>query len=266
MNKNILPRITQKTQTLNGSHLEIPLGVGMDKTVIWDTKEIRNVAVLGASGTGKTILINTVLDHLNNHSDQWKFYGFSPRPSDIELNSYKGTEAYGGVANTLDDACALMGEIIQDLEYRSKKVELSDISHVEQLPGNPFPSIMVVVDDFFTYGSGQVEDDSVKNALVDNFHRIAIEGKPLGIHVLTSMKTLKNPAYYGVLPYCDMKIALGSVDDTVLTEFLSHHKESKISALSYPQPKGRGIVVEKETISQFQAYYTSSPEELALVS
>lgn len=250
-----LPESIEAPNALHSPWDKISLGVDGHGSLNWDTTRVQNLFVLGGAGTGKTILQNTILRHLNIHSDKWKFYGFSFKPFEYELGSYKDTNMYGGVSTTIDNAVVLMDTIMSELEKRWNMIEKAGVSHVNDLQDPPC-YIMVLVDDFFSWGSDRVEDIETGNSLVRDLSGILQEGKELGAHVVANMSTFTGSIYEDFLSYADMRVILGELDISEAECFFNG--DSIPSTESIP---GRGLAWDRTLVNEFQAYYTPYPWE-----
>lgn len=234
---------------------EIPLGVDGRGTVSWNIDNVQNVFVSGSTGTGKTILQNTALNHLLQHSDHWKFYGFSFKPFEFELGTYEGTDIYGGVSDTVDSAVMLMAEIMDELEARWDYLKKTGASHVDELP-DPLKSIMIVVDNFFCDPSYGDSDERDRQELLRDLSGIFREGKNLGVHMFVNMLEFKGSIYQEYVTSADMRILLGDAPDEE-KQLLFETDE----CLGVDDVRGRGIIWERGHMRKFQGYYTPYPWE-----
>lgn len=176
-----IPYVYQKT-----SKNLIPLGVDLDgKIVYWNLKKDAHAMVIGTTGSGKSNLINVLIDHiLHNYKGCKLFLG--DYKGGMELSTYENVANVVSYSESLNDADKLIADI--EAEYSSrveimKKAGYRDYNKfVNDKPNTSMKRAFVIIDEFsmlLRLNAKKDEFDAIET-LIDLSKRV----RSVGIHVL----------------------------------------------------------------------------------
>lgn len=101
----------------------IPMGIGNsdrgEHMVVWDVNKHPNLLIEGYTGSGKTVLVNTIIQHALLHPNVWEVYSIDNfnRLGKLTANSTHNS------ALTFNEVSALIDKIHREYEYRAKTPE-----------------------------------------------------------------------------------------------------------------------------------------------
>ncbi len=164
----------------------IPLGVDLDgKIVYWNLKKDAHAMVIGTTGSGKSNLINVLIDHiLHNYKGCKLFLG--DYKGGMELSTYENVANVVSYSESLNDADKLIADI--EAEYSSrveimKKAGYRDYNKfVNDKPNTSMKRAFVIIDEFsmlLRLNAKKDEFDAIET-LIDLSKRV----RSVGIHVL----------------------------------------------------------------------------------
>ena len=176
-----IPYVYQKT-----SKNLIPLGVDLDgKIVYWNLKKDAHAMVIGTTGSGKSNLINVLIDHiLHNYKGCKLFLG--DYKGGMELSTYENVANVVSYSESLNDADKLIADI--EAKYSSrveimKKAGYRDYNKfVNDKPNTSMKRAFVIIDEFsmlLRLNAKKDEFDAIET-LIDLSKRV----RSVGIHVL----------------------------------------------------------------------------------
>lgn len=164
----------------------IPLGLDLDeKVVYWNLKKDPHAMVIGKSGSGKSNLINVLINHiLHNYKGCKLFLG--DYKGGMELSIYENVANVVSYSESLSDADKLISDI--EAEYTSrveimKKAGYRDYNKfVNDKPNTSMKRAFVIIDEFsmlLRLNSKKDEFDAMET-LIDLSKRI----RAVGIHII----------------------------------------------------------------------------------
>lgn len=164
----------------------IPLGVDLDgKIVYWNLKKDAHAMVIGTTGSGKSNLINVLIDHiLHNYKGCKLFLG--DYKGGMELSTYENVANVVSYSESLNDADKLIADI--EAEYSSrveimKKAGYRDYNKfINDKPNTSMKRAFVIIDEFsmlLRLNAKKDEFDAIET-LIDLSKRV----RSVGIHVL----------------------------------------------------------------------------------
>ena len=165
----------------------LPIALGQDvggKDEVLDLKELPHLLIAGATGTGKSVCLNTIVTSmlLTHSSEQVRLLMVDPKG--VELTPYDGIPHLISpvICDPADFAPALEGliQVMQQRYQRFREVGVRDIRSYNDGPYNPLPSLVLVVDELAELMLAGGRDAESK--LV----RLAQLGRAAGIHLLLS--------------------------------------------------------------------------------
>ncbi|HIB11664.1 MAG TPA: DNA translocase FtsK [Dehalococcoidia bacterium] len=173
------------TEVSNEGGLPIALGqnVGGHDEVL-DLKELPHLLIAGATGTGKSVCLNTIVASmlLTNSNEQVRLLMVDPKG--VELTPYDGIPHLISpvISDPADFGPALEGliQVMQQRYQRFRDVSARDIRSYNDGPYKPMPSLVVVVDELAELMLSEGRDAESK--LV----RLAQLGRAAGIHLVLS--------------------------------------------------------------------------------
>ena len=165
----------------------LPIALGQDvggKDEVLDLKELPHLLIAGATGTGKSVCLNTIVASmlLTNSNEQVRLLMVDPKG--VELTPYDGIPHLISpvISDPADFAPALEGliQVMQQRYQRFRDVSARDIRSYNDGPYKPMPSLVVVVDELAELMLSEGRDAESK--LV----RLAQLGRAAGIHLVLS--------------------------------------------------------------------------------
>lgn len=163
--------------------LAVPIGRMKDDVVYMDFTKISGLFIAGATGTGKSVLIDWIIRGLmyKNFPSDVKFCLIDPKK--IELNEYNNLDY---IINNV--SLSNSNEILDSLEYINKVINfrLDELSSNECLSMKDYtkktkkswPHIFIVVEE----GYDIIDNLKIRNS----FEKILIYGKDIGMHLIFS--------------------------------------------------------------------------------
>ena len=164
----------------------IPLGLDLDeKVVYWNLKKDPHAMVIGTSGSGKSNLINVLINHiLHNYKGCKLFLG--DYKGGMELSTYENIDNVVSYSESLSDAEKLISDI--EAEYTSrveimKKEGYRDYSKfVNDKPNTSLKRAFVIIDEFsmlLRLNAKKDEFDAMET-LIDLSKRV----RAVGMHII----------------------------------------------------------------------------------
>ena len=164
----------------------IPLGIDLDGNVVyWNLKKDAHAMIIGTTGSGKSNLINVLIDHiLHNYKGCRLFLG--DYKGGMELSTYENVANVVSYSESLSDADRLIADI--EAEYTSrveimKKAGYRDYSKfVNDKPNTSLKRAFVIIDEFsmlLRLNAKKDEFDAMET-LIDLSKRV----RCVGIHII----------------------------------------------------------------------------------
>ncbi|MET3697240.1 S-DNA-T family DNA segregation ATPase FtsK/SpoIIIE [Bacillus oleivorans] len=170
--------------TESSSPLTVALGLSISgEPVVTDLKKMPHGLIAGATGSGKSVCINSVLVSLlyKAHPDQVKLLLIDPKM--VELTPYNGIpHLVSPVITDVKAATSSLKWAVQEMESRYDefaKTGVRDIEKYNQLfPDNTLPYVVIVIDELADLMMAAPAD--VEDAIC----RIAQKARACGIHLI----------------------------------------------------------------------------------
>lgn len=171
--------------------VDICLGMAEDgEKHIVDLTKMPNLLIAGASGTGKTVFLNSLIVGL--------LYKYSPEdlqmvifdPKMFEYNKYKNLShmLFPEPIKDYNEAIEVLEKLIDEMNkrreilYKSQKEDIVEYNKDLDIASKPLPRIILIIDelaDFIMQSDGSID-------FIMNFVALSLFGKKVGIHVITA--------------------------------------------------------------------------------
>ena len=168
----------------------LPIALGRDvrgRAVVADLTKMPHVLIAGATGSGKSVCINTIITCLLMHVSPLQLRLVLVDPKRVELTGYGSVPhlALSRVVTDSDEVVRVLGMVVAEMERRYRRLELRgarNIAAYNALPGieQPMPYWVVVLDelaDMMMAAPVEVEQQLV---------RLAQLSRATGIHLVVA--------------------------------------------------------------------------------
>ncbi|RCW51530.1 DNA translocase FtsK [Halanaerobium sp. MA284_MarDTE_T2] len=168
------------------AQLTLALGKGIDgETIVFDLSKMPHLLVAGATGSGKSVCINTMISSIlyRSHPDEVKLLLVDPKK--VELNTYRGLpHLLTPVVTDPKKAANVLKLVVDEMESRYELFSETGSRGIEsynkqcEIEEEKLPYIVVIIDelsDLMMAAPGEVED---------NICRLAQMSRAAGIHLI----------------------------------------------------------------------------------
>lgn len=255
-----LPKFVQFTDETEPTWFKFPLGRTETGELAWDVNRSPNAFITGSPGSGKTVLIESIIDHCENNPQFWKIISFdfvSPIIRESETRNYVTSVNNAVTAEeTIKQMLTIMSERYEMLEDQNAKKWL-DVTFTPEYAGER-KNVMLIIDECdkwlqTPYGSdvtqqelGKIFTPNTLNAII----QIARKGRKVGIHLVLSTHS---PAVVPAELRSNLlfKVSLGEA-----SRENSHIMFGSDAATKTERLIGRGIACIQGALVNFQTYYS----------
>lgn len=172
----------------NKSSLAFALGKGIDgKPVVADLDKMRHLLIAGATGSGKSVCINTIINSIIYHSSPHDVKMIMVDPKVVELSNYnKIPHLCQNVVTDPEKASLVLKWCVEQMtkrynkfaEYRAKDLDTYNKKVEKYEPEKQIPRLVVLVDELADLMMASAKD------VEDSICRIAQMGRAAGIHLI----------------------------------------------------------------------------------
>ena len=163
---------------------QIALGINKKtKEVVYiDLNTCPHILIAGATGSGKSVALNTAICSLIQSNDNTELYYMMIDTKRVELSHYsKLSSLLLPIAETVKDAEYCLKVAVASMEERYKRMKKAGVKHIDELSkisGVKYQHLVIVIDELadLIYGNKQV----IEPLLV----KIAMLGRASGIHLI----------------------------------------------------------------------------------
>lgn len=168
----------------------LPIALGRDVTgnpVIMDLTRMPHVLIAGATGSGKSVCINTIISSLLMQKSPAEVRLILVDPKRVELTNYGSAPhlAFSHVVTEPDEVVSVLGVVVAEMDRRYRLLEVNKARNIvayNSLPGLPkrMPYWVVVLDelaDMMMAAAAEVEGQLV---------RLAQLARAVGIHLVVA--------------------------------------------------------------------------------
>jgi len=176
--------------SLEQDTLTIPVGVNVyGETVVKDLSDMPHLLVAGATGSGKSVMINVIIKSLIAQNSPQKLGLILIDPKRVELSQFKNS------ANLLiptiyetDKAVKTLYWCVKQMEERYNKLEGKACRNIEEYNrnGGRMKKIVIVIDEFadLILTNKSTKNDGKETNAEDAIIRLAQKARAVGIHLV----------------------------------------------------------------------------------
>jgi hypothetical protein len=167
------------------NNFSIPIGIDVyGKMVRKDIADMPHLLVAGSTGSGKSVMINVIIQSLINQltPDQLKFILIDPKR--VELSQYKNSPyVMAGVITETLKAKATLNWLVAEMEERYNILEKERCKNIFEYneKGNSMPLIITVIDEFADL---VLQSSSTEDSLEELIIRLAQKARAVGISLI----------------------------------------------------------------------------------
>lgn len=172
------------TSVLQPSTMTIPVGMDVyGKVVTKDLAEMPHLLIAGATGSGKSVMINVIIRALIEQMtpDELKLILIDPKR--VELSQFKNTpHLLAPVIYDDDKAAATLNWLVEEMEVRYKQLEQAGVRMIDEynnLSAMKMSKLAVVIDEFADLMLQSATSNAEKCII-----RIAQKARAVGIHLI----------------------------------------------------------------------------------
>ena len=211
-----------------------PAVLGANNTgcpLIADLVDAPHMLVAGTTGSGKSVLLNTIICGLLIKQTPAKLRFVMIDPKRVELSQYKGVpHMERPPIKTTAEAVATLDQLVTVMEKRYAQMERCGLKNVKGLELE-FPRIVVVVDEFADLML------TAKKRIETPIVRLAQLGRAAGIHLIIATQSPRKDVLTGLIKAnVPTRIALTAADQRESLVILDHGGAEKLRG------RGQGIL------------------------
>ncbi len=211
-----------------------PAVLGVDNTgypLIADLVDAPHMLVAGTTGSGKSVLLNTIICGLLVRRTPARLRLVMIDPKRVELSQYKGIpHMERPPIKTAEEAVEMLEKLVAVMEKRYTQMERRGLKNVKGLELE-FPRVVVVVDEFADLML------TAKKKIETPIVRLAQLGRAAGIHLIIATQSPRKDVLTGLIKAnVPTRIALTTADQRESLVILDHGGAEKL------QGRGQGIL------------------------
>ena len=211
-----------------------PAVLGVDNTgypLIADLVDAPHMLVAGTTGSGKSVLLNTIICGLLVRRTPVKLRFVMIDPKRVELSQYRGVpHMERPPIKTAEEAVEVLEKLVAVMERRYQAMERRGLKNVKGLELE-FPRVVVVVDEFADFML------TAKKKIETPIVRLAQLGRAAGIHLIIATQSPRKDVLTGLIKAnVPTRIALTTADQRESLVILDHGGAEKL------QGRGQGIL------------------------
>jgi DNA segregation ATPase FtsK/SpoIIIE-like protein len=159
---------------------------GETVTINFSSSASPHLLIGGATGSGKSIALATILDGMCNNYTSQKLRLLLIDPKQVELAKYeKSPFLFRPIGYSAEDALAILDEAIVEMEHRYsifKTNNTTSLAGYNAIASSTLqkPSLVVVIDEY----ADLVNVPQVKRVIEERLQRLAAKGRAAGIHLI----------------------------------------------------------------------------------
>ena len=211
-----------------------PAVLGVDNTgypLIADLVDAPHMLVAGTTGSGKSVLLNTIICGLLVRRTPARLRLVMIDPKRVELSQYKGIpHMERPPIKTAEEAVEVLEKLVAVMERRYQAMERRGLKNVKGLELE-FPRVVVVVDEFAALML------TAKKKIETPIVRLAQLGRAAGIHLVIATQSPRKDVLTGLIKAnVPTRVALTTADQRESLVILDHGGAEKL------QGRGQGIL------------------------
>lgn len=194
--KKEFPKVAHFEDAPETDWSKVSLGVDLKgDTVYWDAKSDPHLAVIGRSGSGKSLLLETVIAHSIQHAQKIGVIGIDMYKGEL-LDSEKYSPVVLGVATSYEESFEACRFAYGFMKENYRLMEEARVNHVNDLT-NPPRLLLLMIDEVSTLlEKFNTEEDEEVDEIIDEMKElvgdIARLGRAAGVQLVLSSQQL-NP-------------------------------------------------------------------------
>lgn len=177
---------------------EVPIGVDLYGEVVKkDLTKMPHLLVAGATGSGKSVFMNVVIDALTKQKSPQQMRMILIDPKQVELSDWESDpHTDGPVITTVSESVRKLDALVKEMNDRYAKLRAAGVNSISKYGGD-MPYLLVVIDEFADLimsrekiktrdiVSGENVDKVVVGSEIENsVVRLAQKGRAAGIHLM----------------------------------------------------------------------------------
>jgi hypothetical protein len=184
-----VPSLERKTIPLTEEHfikgtLNIPIGVDVHNKVLHkDLSEMPHLLIAGATGAGKSVMLNVVIETITNQMTPEELQLVLIDPKRVELSQFKNLpHLLSPVIFDDDKAATALQWLTEEMEERYGLLEETGVRSIDDYNNSQtekMTKIVVVIDEFADLMLQGTDNSSEKSII-----RIAQKARAVGIHLI----------------------------------------------------------------------------------
>jgi DNA segregation ATPase FtsK/SpoIIIE, S-DNA-T family len=174
--------------------LEVPIGINMQGNIFTsDITTMPHVLIAGTTGSGKSILVHSIISYLISHNTRDKLQLVLIDPKRVELTAYQDIPHLAiEIQTDIESSIQVLDGVVSLMESRYKTLEDARCKNISEYAGS-MPYILVVIDelaDLMMTSKGQVESSIV---------RLAQMARAVGIHLILATQRPSTDVVTGLI-------------------------------------------------------------------
>lgn len=154
----------------DGFNIAIGLDI-MGKPFMYDIREAPHMLVAGASGSGKSVFLNSVIRQLSTVRNA-ELHLFDPKQ--VELFQFEGVGNVVEYKHKHDEIATSLTKLVKEMEARYDTLKKLKVRNIVGAPGMPYK--IIVIDEF--------ADLTMKTEVERTIQLLAQKGRAAGIHII----------------------------------------------------------------------------------
>lgn len=232
----------------NASRTACAAGIDSNNNpVIIDIAKAPHVLIAGTTGSGKSVLLNTMIVSLLYKATPATAQFIMIDPKQVELTVYKNLpHLYKPIVTNAADAVLTLAEACADMDRRYKTLAVSGYKQLADCP-QLFPRLFIIIDELADLML------TSKNAVETSIIRIAQLGRAAGTHLIIATQRPTTNIITGLIKAnIPLKIALAVSNTADSMTILNHGGAEKLTG------RGDAILKTPDSITErrFQAAFT----------
>lgn len=163
------------------SNYVLPIAIGNKKDnspLVFDLVEMPHLLIAGTTGSGKSILLHTIINNLLISDKKYKLALIDPKR--VEFTYYeKCSKLYAPIAKNVEESIKLLDDLIVEMDSRFEILEKNNCRSIAEYNGK-MDYIVVVIDELADLMMAS------RKAAQDQICRLAQKSRSCGIHLVVA--------------------------------------------------------------------------------
>lgn len=257
-NRKELPNIIEYPKDIINFYYQIPLGISFNGEECWDLKKINNLLILGHAGSGKTVIQNSIIQHIIDNPGDFELLVINHGVSEFDKwGEFPEITITKNVDQTLDKVNKFYNELKTRLKLM-KELKIKNINESNQY----YKSIVIIIDDYSELCSKErvkdsdlekIELNGKKDLIKEKLLYISNHNKGTNLYLsISSQRVSSEIINKEILHNCNFRILVGYLDN-ISSLIMFGNCNPYINDFE-GNIKGRGIISRDGEQNLFQAY------------